>query len=71
MEHREQCDPRMFLTSTLEIILERASDDDIRSEAPRMAYKMAAAKRFPFPVPAWFAVLIVAVSVLQVALTVL
>ena len=27
-----------------------------------MAYKMAAGKRFPFPVPAWFAVWTVAVS---------
>ena len=62
MTHQEQCDLRMFLTSTLEKILERASDDDIRSEAPRMAYKMAAAKGFPFPVPTWFAVWTVAVS---------
>ena len=29
-----------------------------------MAYKMAAGKRFPFPVPAWFAVWTVAVSAL-------
>ena len=45
----DQCDSRMFLASTLEIVLWRMSEDDIWSLAPH-GVQNGRRSRFPFPV---------------------